>query len=255
MEESCANCKRKPRRSKRSELCDTCYAYQRTHGGKQRPPEGARKRNVCSVSGCERPAYGRGWCRQHYGNWRRNGHPVLRVRRSRFEAAPLSVEFWQLVDQTAGPDACWPWTHTLSGSGYGRLQRDRHYAAHRVAYQLATGVDPGALYVLHRCDNPPCCNPAHLFLGTNDDNMADMAQKGRAPGGNASGSRNGMRTHPDSVIRGSANRSAKLSEAQVREIRARHPAESSRALAAAFGVGASTVKRILRRESWTHVAS
>ena len=88
-------------------------------------------------------------------------------------------DLWKYV-KVGGADECWPWQAASRRRGYGIfsvLKKD--YVASRVAYQLATGTDPGELFVLHRCDNPPCCNPAHLFLGTHSDNMRDMVAKGR----------------------------------------------------------------------------
>jgi len=85
------------------------------------------------------------------------------------------------------PASCWEWSGSRNADGYGYLrvgsQRDgtrSRVLAHRLAWMLAHGgAIPGGLFVLHRCDNPPCCNPAHLFLGTNADNVADMLAKGR----------------------------------------------------------------------------
>lgn len=93
---------------------------------------------------------------------------------------PLAERFWKKVDRR-GPDECWPWTGATV-QGYGRLNIDnRSVLAPRVLIEVEFGVPvPPHLRVLHHCDNPPCCNPAHLFIGTQADNVADMWAKGRA---------------------------------------------------------------------------
>ncbi len=109
--------------------------------------------------------------------------------------------FWAKVDRS-GP-GCWPWMGAHNPRGYGNFAiGDMTVRASRMAWELSFGPIPDGLWVLHTCDNPPCCNPAHLFLGTHAANMADMKAKGRAPGGNAVGERNGMRLHPERRSRG-----------------------------------------------------
>lgn len=86
--------------------------------------------------------------------------------------------FWKNVQRGAA-DECWPWLRSTNGRGYGRLNfRGKHWGAHRVAYTLHHGKEP-KLCVLHSCDNPICCNPAHLREGTHHDNMRDMDERGR----------------------------------------------------------------------------
>jgi hypothetical protein len=98
---------------------------------------------------------------------------------------PLAERFWAKVD-VAGPEDCWVWTAALGSTGYGHLGGNRRraqpdYKAHRLSWELHHGPIPEGLSVLHRCDNPPCVNPAHLFLGTQRDNVIDAVQKGRMP--------------------------------------------------------------------------
>lgn len=108
---------------------------------------------------------------------RRVGHRGPRKRR------PLPDRFWPKVDQSGGGEACWLWTAGKIPTGYGRFCINGRYVyAHRVAWELTHGQIEGGLFVLHDCptgDNPSCVNPAHLFLGTQSDNMKDCYQKGR----------------------------------------------------------------------------
>lgn len=121
------------------------------------------------------------------GGWAHFPETVERIRATKLaQATPYAERFWAKVDRTGGPDACWPWLATPNPSGYGVAYagksptgQNRTRLAHRVAWELAKGSDPGTAFVLHRCDNPPCCNPAHLFLGDAEANARDMAAKGR----------------------------------------------------------------------------
>jgi hypothetical protein len=143
---------------------------------------------------------------------------------------------------------CWVWTGDTTERGYGTLgyQRKR-WRAHRLAYKLTHGDVPDDLMVCHRCDNPPCCNPAHLFLGTQSDNMQDCSKKGRwgAGGGHAEGARTFGQRHW----------SAKLTDDLVRELRARYAAGgvTYSHLSAEYGVAHSQVRRAILRHSWKHV--
>lgn len=88
--------------------------------------------------------------------------------------------FWSRVDKSGGPGVCWPWMHSCNPAGYGRFHsRGLTWAAHRVAYELTYRDLGDDLVVCHQCDNPPCCNPDHLFKGTHTDNMRDASAKGR----------------------------------------------------------------------------
>ena len=161
----------------------------------------------------------------------------------------LAERLWSKVDRTGGVDACWPFKGKGQSGGYGVLSTSkrpyRTIYTHRLAYRLATGVDPHGQAVCHRCDNPPCCNPAHLFLGTIADNVRDMIAKGRQ----------GVNNGQPPLLRGEQHGSAKVTEAAVREIRRRAAAgESSSVLGRAFGLDSSSVRYIVRRENWKHVA-
>lgn len=137
---------------------------------------------------------------------------------------------------------CEEWTGAFAGSGYGtRWVAGRgHVSAHRYAWELAHGPIPDGLFVLHHCDNKRCVRVEHLFLGTPADNMHDMDRKGR---------RRVVSTQ------GEARSDHKLTEVQVREIRAMAAGGMSyRRIALRYPVHASTVERIVRRQRWAHVA-
>lgn len=129
---------------------------------------------TCSLDGCDRPHAARGMCSTHYGYWLHHGIPEPPEPRS------FEERFWERVDRSGGPGACHPWTRAKTPRGYGAVTwHNRSQRAHRMAWIITYGPIPAGLNVLHRCDNPPCCNSAHLFLGTAADNNADMRAKGR----------------------------------------------------------------------------
>lgn len=150
---------------------------------------------------------------------------------------PLSERFFRFVKPGSQSNSgCWLWIGTRNGDGYGHLKMPRGFnaKAHRVAWRLFRGDIPTGVHVLHRCDTPNCVNPAHLFLGTNADNVADRQAKQRQ----ARGARAGR---------------VRLSEEAVKYIRSHAGRVSQRAMAARFGVGKSTVANVVRRKNWAHV--
>jgi hypothetical protein len=98
------------------------------------------------------------------------------------QSIPVRERFWQHVDMSGGLFACWPWTGATFHWGHGAVKvNGRPWGAHRIAWELTRGPIPDGLLICHHCDNPPCCNPAHLFVGTHThlDNVRDMDAKGR----------------------------------------------------------------------------
>ena len=146
--------------------------------------------------------------------------------------------FWSKVEKT---DGCWVWTGHLNRKGYGTFafSSGNPVLAHRLAYELEIGEIPKELCVCHKCDNPSCVRPDHLFLGTIAENNADMHAKGRASGGSNPGEKCPL---------------AKLTSDQVLEIRSRFNYRGGgKAAATAFGITVGTAHLILRRKTWKHL--
>ena len=156
-------------------------------------------------------------------------------------------DFWNRID-VQGPDDCWEWQMGDNGEGYGVIGRKilkcGAQTAHRLSWFLTHGPIPkGKGYhgtcVLHTCDNPPCCNPAHLFLGTMGDNTRDMDSKGR-------------RVTVDA--RGILNANSKLTEKQVRKIHQEYSAGAlQEVLAKKFGISVVTIAEIVSCKRWGHL--
>lgn len=148
------------------------------------------------------------------------------------------ARFWKRV-HVRGDGVCWPWRLRGDKDGYGSFKlRGKTRRAHRIAFVLHYGYEPGSLLVCHRCDNPPCCNPAHLFLGTIDDNNQDSIRKGRRR-----------------YARGSALPHAKLTEVTAKRIVMlyRSGGYTQSQLAAMFGIVPSGVSALVRGVAWRHV--
>lgn len=145
----------------------------------------------------------------------------------------LEDRFWAKVDKSGD---CWIWTGARNERGYGKILAGRRLEyAHRVSVRLDGREVPDNAHVCHHCDNPPCVNPAHLFVGTSRDNHDDMVRKGRS-------------------TRGERNPRSKLTADQVREIRARAAAgEVQRVIGADYGIEQSHVSLIVRRGVWQHL--
>lgn len=143
--------------------------------------------------------------------------------------------YLKLNEQTG----CIEWTGHTVGGGYGQVRHNGKDAyAHRVAFERAFGAIPKGMFVLHKCDNRPCCNPDHLFLGTHADNMRDKVKKGRS-----------------ASMPGETNPSAKLTADEVRLIRRLCAAGASKKeVGSMFGVTGAAVALIVFRKNWQHIS-
>ena len=146
-----------------------------------------------------------------------------------------AIRFWQKVEHSSS--GCWLWLASRNWNGYGTFslggRAGKPELAHRVSFAITNDVRAlNLLHVCHRCDTPACVNPAHLFLGTQSDNISDAMRKGRLASGERAGN-------------------AKITEQIVREIRA--SSASQRELAARYGLDQSNVSYVRARKTWRHV--
>jgi hypothetical protein len=190
-------------------------------------PDGNQVRHSCSTNCCVNPQ-----------------HLYLELENAGRKPVAAGQRFWSKVDKR-GPDECWEWKAKCNPNGYGQFRVKEHTTAHRVSWELTNGPIPEGLYVCHRCDNPPCVNPAHLFLGTAQDNARDMVKKGR----------DRASVCPESIVRGEKVGSAKLTNEQVIRIRSDYAGGgiSCRELAAKYGVNRGTIRAVLTRKQWAHL--
>jgi hypothetical protein len=195
---------------------------------------------ICSVIGCFEKYSAKGLCRRHYVRLQKTGT----TDEGRFAQAPLVVRLWRNIDRR-GPDECWPWTGSTATGGYGTIWRGdgsgKLIRAHRAVWEQFNGPIPentayhGAV-VMHSCDNRACCNPAHLRLGTQAQNLRDMGDKKRyrVPG-----------------LRGEANPMSRITDDLVRLFRS--SPKTSTELAREHGCSISTVSLIRLGKTWRHL--
>ncbi len=167
------------------------------------------------------------------------------------QLARATRRYWELVE-VKGPDECWLWLGSKDKDGYGQTH-SLWRRAHRAAWILNRGAIPKGLGVLHTCDTPACCNPAHLFLGTSVDNNADRHRKGRTAKVKY-GDAHWSRRYPERVRRGSACAHSKVNDVIVLEIRAAAACGTSYVkLASTYSLHVQTIYKIVKRIRWTHL--
>jgi hypothetical protein len=200
-----------------------------------------RERPLCSVPGCENPHFGHDMCSKHYQRWRSTGKTANEVDRK----ATLSVEELMVEKLLSSikkrEDGCWICANAYpTKKGYQRLQitRDRvvhREVVHRVSYQHFNGPIPKGRLVCHTCDYRPCCNPRHLFHGTQAHNMQDMVRKKRG-------------------LVGELNTNTKFTEATILAIyKCDKNGMTRAAIARRYDVRPECISHILSGRNWTHL--
>jgi len=153
---------------------------------------------------------------------------------SKGKMLPIENRFWERVNKTK---TCWIFTGTLNGiMGYGTISREGiQTPAHRVSWEIHNGPIPFGMWVLHKCDNPPCVNPEHLYLGTVTENTNDKVNRGR-------------------LLVGERVHNAKLTSGQVLSIRSRaRSGESGSLIAKEFGMKRPYIRKVVTGERWKHL--
>lgn len=189
----------------------------------------------CQLEDCTSPVKRKGYCNKHVLRFEKHGDPNY----SFFNLEQVALRLWSRVSVSADISRCWEWQGKLDDKGYGAMTSVvdgvKYRRAHRLSYRLFFGFDPGRMKVCHHCDNPPCVNPHHLFLGTQGTNMRDMAAKGRA-------------------TKGSRQWLTKLTEQDIPEIRrALAAGVMQKDLAVRFGVSKGTIWHVSQGLTWAHV--
>jgi len=181
---------------------------------------------------------------QFHGNSIKKG---LRI----FFKTHIKNRFFSKVNKTP---TCWIWNGAIRGGQceYGNMRiNNKRKLAHRLSWEIHYGHIPNNKFVLHKCDNPICVNPEHLFLGSWDDNNKDRMNKGRS----ATGKKHGFYLHPECVPKGEKHFFSKLTNKQIIEIRRKHiPWKySTYKLAKEYNVTAQTIFCIIKNHTWKHI--
>jgi hypothetical protein len=191
----------------------------------------------CSMDGCLKEAKARGYCDTHYMRFRKHGD-AAKVSRVALKGKGLRDRF---ECQAVKKEGCWDWLGHKDDRGYCRIMvGGKIQLAHRVSWELHRGPLSDGQHVCHKCDNPSCTNPAHLFIGSQKDNIRDMYSKGRQNPGKGKPFEAGV-----------ANGNTSLSDSDVYAIRASK--EPKKYLAAFYGVTYAQIWNIQTRRSWKHL--
>lgn len=185
---------------------------------------------LCSIPNCGKPHRGHGFCSAHLERWQRHGDPLIRLKPANGEAA----DFYRSVVLAYESDECLLWPFALHWKGYGQMHRDgRQRRVHRLVCEDINGPPPTSSHqAAHNCGNRACCNPRHIRWATPAENQADRIEDGTSNRGERAGA-------------------AKLSRADVLEIRRLKGVATSKELAARFGISQPQISAIQNGKSWS----
>ncbi len=195
---------------------------------------------LCNIEGCGNKYLAKGLCSKHWARDNRYGNPTI-VKSVVGVGVSQEDRFWNKISVAENTNDCWPWRGTLNNKGYPqcgfKIKGKRFALPYRIAYLLHYKTDPESFNVCHKCDNPLCCNPNHLFLGTQQENMLDCSKKNRISYGE---------NHPHS----------KLTEDNVRFIRNNYSNVTKQLydFASKFNVSFSTIYDVVKYRTWRRVS-
>lgn len=196
------------------------------------------QRRGCNVDNCKRTHSAFGFCSLHYSRWKNHGDPLWQKQEHLSFTNPDGIKNYLLSKRNITEKGCWEWPgKSLTIGGYGRRKVDAiEHPVHRISAAIFLGFDIWSdLFVCHKCDNPPCYNPDHLFIGTSQDNSSDMIKKGRQ-------------------IKGEQVKISKLKTVEVQQIKnERKCGKSYKTLAKKYGVSPFAIYSISKGLSWRHV--
>jgi len=187
----------------------------------------------CTILTCSKNSVAKGLCTNHYYRLRKYGD-AEHVEQVQFHGLTVPERFLKYVKKT---EYCWLWVGSKNNKGYAQLNVSGvPKLASRISWEIANGPIPKGKYILHKCDNPLCVNPDHVYPGDQTQNMADMWGRGRAKPGLVQGQKHGM---------------SKLTELDILAIRSSD--ETVKEICEHFGVSHTTVSDIKNRKTWKHV--
>lgn len=191
---------------------------------------------ICSIDACGSKHYGKGFCFKHYYRQYKHGSPVIIKKGSRYPAFKTMKESLEAKFMKGKNNECWNWTHATSNHGYGSFTfNGKRYIASRLAYEIYIGPIEKGHHICHKCDNPKCVNPSHLFSGTIKENMSDMVKKNRSAKG---------QNHSQSKLN---DRQVKIIKKLIKQNR------KNIEIAAKFNINRRTVNHIKSETRWSHI--